>query len=59
MPVGAIMIGIETLKPKTVVLKSTLLTLIRIRGRNLFDLKIKKEYIYIYTYIQNLIEVQV
>ena len=48
MPVGAIMIGIETLKPKTVVLKSTLPTLIRIRGRNLFDLKIKKEYIYIY-----------
>lgn len=33
--VGAIMIGMDILKPKTVVVKSILLTSIRIRGRNL------------------------
>lgn len=33
------MIGIEILNPKTVVLKSILLTSIRIRGRNLISTK--------------------
>jgi len=34
--VGAIMIGMDILKPKTVVVMSILLTSIRIRGRNLY-----------------------
>jgi len=37
MAVGAIMIGIETLKPNIVAVKSILLTSTRIRGRNLLD----------------------
>lgn len=37
MAVGATMIGIETLKPNIVAVKSILLTSTRIRGRNLFD----------------------
>jgi hypothetical protein len=36
MAVGAIIIGIDILKPKTVVVMSILLTSIRIRGRNLY-----------------------
>ncbi|RHN42396.1 hypothetical protein MtrunA17_Chr8g0376441 [Medicago truncatula] len=35
MAVGAIMIGIDILKPNTVVVKSILLTSLRIRGLNL------------------------
>lgn len=66
MAVGAIMIGIDILKPKTVVLMSILLTSIRMRGRNLSiitDLSHKnttanlyiqrthfKDFIYIYIY---------
>lgn len=36
MAVGAIMMGIDNLKPRTVVVMSILLTSIRIRGRNLY-----------------------
>ena len=45
MAVGAIIIGIEILKPRTVVVMSILLTSIRMRGRNLF-LKKKKTQVF-------------
>lgn len=44
MAVGAIMIGIEILKPSTVVAMSILLTSMRMRGRNLTPVKEKYAY---------------
>jgi len=43
MAVGAIMMGIDMLKPRTVVVISILETSISIRGRNLVDNKISVE----------------